>query len=209
MTGIIYIMTSSVTGLIKIGKTGVDNFQERMRSLEANGYYNVSGLKRYFAMKLNNYSQKEGLLHELFSKHRVGESELFALDFELAKELLLTFEGEIFYPKDLNKETKFSEVSKERKQNAMFSFYRKGLKNGDEIVFIKDKSIKAVVCGEREVLYEEQVLKLSPLTYNIFEQKNMLNASGAYQGASYFEYNGKKLTSLPDLDSKPKKQAPK
>jgi len=50
MKGIIYIMTTAVSGLIKIGQTGNANFQERMRFLEANGYYNVSGLKRFFAI---------------------------------------------------------------------------------------------------------------------------------------------------------------
>ena len=43
--GIIYIMSTAVPGLIKIGKTGTSNYQERMRALEANGYYNVAGLK--------------------------------------------------------------------------------------------------------------------------------------------------------------------
>lgn len=37
MKGIIYIMTTAVSGLIKIGKTGANNYQERMRNLEANG----------------------------------------------------------------------------------------------------------------------------------------------------------------------------
>jgi len=39
MKGIIYIMTIAVSGLVKIGQTGNGNFQERMRNLEANGYY--------------------------------------------------------------------------------------------------------------------------------------------------------------------------
>ncbi len=49
MKGIVYIMTTVVDGLIKIGQTGSQNYQERMRNLESNGYYNVSGLKRFFA----------------------------------------------------------------------------------------------------------------------------------------------------------------
>ncbi len=50
--GIIYVMTTTVSGLVKIGKSGAKNYQERMRFLEANGYYNVAGLKRYFAIEL-------------------------------------------------------------------------------------------------------------------------------------------------------------
>ena len=198
--GIIYIMTTAVSGLIKIGQTGTKNYSERMRFLEANGYSNVSGLKRFFAIELDDYSDKENLLKEIFSKHRVGDSELFALDYELVKQLLLSFDGKIIFPENLNKEKEFDKVSEVRNQSGLFSFYKKGLKNGDEIVFIQDKSIIVKVCGEREVEYDGQVWKLSPLTYKIFEEKNNLNTSGAYQGATYFEYNGKKLKDLPDIN---------
>lgn len=57
--GIIYIMTTAVSGLVKIGKTGTNNYPERMRFLEANGYYNVAGLKRLLAIELEDYDDKE------------------------------------------------------------------------------------------------------------------------------------------------------
>jgi hypothetical protein len=198
MKGIIYIMTTAVSGLIKIGQTGTDNYQERMRNLEANGYYNVAGLKRFFAIELEDYVEKEALLHDIFNKHRVGESELFALDQELIRQLLLSFEGKIIYPENVDQEKEFDEVSKVRRQGQRFSFYKKGLKDGDKILFSDDKKIIAKICGEREVEYGDQIWKLSPLTYKIYEQKGKLNTSGAYQGAAYFEYNGKKLKDLPD-----------
>ena len=199
MKGIIYIMTTAVSGLIKIGKTGTNNYQERMRNLEANGYYNVAGLKRFFAMELEDYTDKESLLHDIFNKHRVGESELFALDQELIRQLLLSFKGKIVYPENIDQEKEFDQVSEIRKQSNLFSFYKKGLKNGDEIVFKDDKHIIAKVIGEREVEYEGQVWKLSPLTYKLYEQRGELNNSGAYAGANYFKYKGTKLKDLPDI----------
>jgi len=199
MKGIIYIMTTAVSGLIKIGKTGTNNYQERMRNLEANGYYNVAGLKRFFAMELEDYADKESLLHDIFNKHRVGESELFALDQELIRQLLLSFKGKIIYPENIDQEKEFDQVSKVRKQSNLFSFYKKGLKNGDEIVFKDDEHIIAKVVGEREVEYEGQVWKLSPLTYKLYEERGELNNSGAYAGANYFKYKGKKLRDLPDI----------
>lgn len=196
--GVIYIMTTAVSGLIKIGQTGSANYQERMRFLENNGYYNVSGLKRFFAIELEDYSEKEHLLHEIFSKQQIGDSELFALDYDLVRQLLLSFEGKVVYPKDVKREVEFNEVTKARTQGARFSFYRKGLKNGDEIVFIDDKEITAKVVGEREVQYGGQTWKLSPLAYKLYEQRGELNTSGAYQGANYFLYQGKRLKDLPD-----------
>lgn len=196
--GIIYLMSTAVSGLVKIGKTGTANYQERMRFLEANGYYNTAGLKRYFAIELEDYDDKENLLHEIFSKHQVGTSELFALDQDLIRQLLLSFDGKVIYPEIVNKEKEFDEVATTRKQSALFSFYRKGLKDGDEVKFISDTSIIATVAGEREVEYGGQIWKLSPLTYKIFEDKGQLNSSGAYQGANYWQWNGKRLKDLRD-----------
>jgi T5orf172 domain len=201
--GIIYVMTTAVSGLIKIGQTGFNNYKERMRNLEGNGYCNVAGLKQYFAIEVADYIDKEKLLHEIFAKHRVGESELFALDFELIKQLLLSFEGKIIFPKELNlkeKEVEFEKVVKIRKQSERFSFFKKGLKIGYEIVFCEDKTIKAIVKSEREVEFDRQIWKLSPLVYSIYKERNKLNSSGAYQGANYFTFDNIKLTKLPDIN---------
>ena len=192
-------MTTAVSGLIKIGQTGTSNFQERMRFLEANGYSNVSGLRRFFAIELEDYKEKEALLHDIFNKHRVGESELFALDQELVRQLLLSFKGKIIYPENIDQEKEFDEVSKARTRGRLFSFYNKGLKNGDEIVFMRDKKIIANVVGEREVEYGGQIWRLAPLTYKLYEQRGELNAAGAYAGADHFQYKGTKLRDLPDV----------
>lgn len=196
--GVVYVMTTAVSGLVKIGKTGTNNYSERMRFLEANGYFNVAGLKKYFAIELEDYDDKEALLHEIFNKHQVGTSELFALDQELIKQLLLSFEGKIVYPEKIGKEEEFDAVTSARRRGALFSFYRKGIANGDEINFVDNPAIVAKVAGEREVEYGGQVWKLSPLTYKIYEDLGKLNTSGAYQGANYWQYQGRKLISIKD-----------
>ena len=198
--GIVYIMTTAVSGLIKIGKTGSSSYKERMRFLEGNGYNNVVGLKRFFAIELDDYDDKESLLHEVFSKHRVGSSELFALDEELVQQLLLSFDGNIIYPGAVDKDKEFDEVTESRKQSALFNFYEKGLRDGDVIVFSADKTIIATVAGAREVEYNGQIWKLSPLTRKIFEEKDQSNASGAYQGAAYWLYMGQKLKDIKDTN---------
>lgn len=106
--GIIYLMTTAVDGLIKIGKT--DNFEKRMGELERNGYHNVAGLKRAFAIKVQNYDQKEEMLHNIFSKSQVGNSELFTLDVDLAIQVLSSLDGDIVYPKE-NKQEIFIEAT--------------------------------------------------------------------------------------------------
>ena len=112
--GIIYIMTTVVPGLIKIGKTGLDSFENRMYQLEHNGYSNVTGLKRKFAIEVDDYGEKESLLHEIFGKSRVKDTELFALDVNLAVQLLSSFEGRQVFPSEVSKEEVFDEAAEFR-----------------------------------------------------------------------------------------------
>lgn len=196
--GIIYVMTTAVSGLVKIGKTTLDQFKNRMNYLEANGYYNVTGLSKFFAIEVTNYEEKETLLKEIFSKHRVAESELFALDKELVKELLLAFEGKVVYPENVNPEREFQQVAK-RRQGELFSFYKKGIQNGEIVTFIPDPTVQAKVVGEREVEYQGKTWKLSGLVRELFRARGQLNKSESYQGANYFSYQGKKLKDLPNV----------
>ena len=115
--GIIYIMTTVVPGLVKIGKTRFDNFESRMRTLENNGYRNITGLKREFAIVVDDYDEKEVLLGEIFSKSRVPNTELFALDVDLVVQLLSSFEGSQIYPENKSKEDSFEDATKARKIN--------------------------------------------------------------------------------------------
>lgn len=195
--GIIYIMTTTVTGLIKIGKTRSDQYEERMRYLENNGYWNITGLKRFFAISVDQYGDKEKLLHEIFSKSRVEDSELFALDPDLVMELMLAFAGDVVYPKSIDKEKEFEKVTI-RKQGETFNFFTRGIMEGEEITFKDDNSIVAKVVGEREVEYNGEIRKLSPLTREIYEKKGKLNQSGTYQGAAYWKYRGKILKDIPE-----------
>jgi hypothetical protein len=116
--GVLYCMTTVVPGLIKIGKTTVENFDSRMYSLERNGYSNVVGLKRHFAIEVVDYDEKETLLDEIFSKSRVPNTELFALDIDLVVQLLSSFDGKQIYPQSESKEKVFQKATRERKVKA-------------------------------------------------------------------------------------------
>lgn len=127
--GIIYIMTTVVPGLIKIGKTGSANYEQRMYQLEHNGYSNVTGLKRSFAIEVEEYEDKETLLHTIFEKSRVADTELFSLDVNIAKQLLSSFDGTVVFPKDESKEAIFEEAADNSKSllipDGTYTFERK------------------------------------------------------------------------------------
>ena len=113
--GIIYVMETVVPGLVKIGKTGSSNFEGRMYSLERNGYFNVVGLKRRFAIEVEDYDEKEAMLDEIFSKARVPNSELFALDIDLVIQLLSSFDGRQVYPETETREESFDQATEQRR----------------------------------------------------------------------------------------------
>lgn len=112
--GVLYCMTTVVPGLIKIGKTTAENFESRMYHLERHGYSNVVGLKRQFAIEVDDYSEKETLLDDIFSKSRVPNTELFALDIDLVVQLLSSFDGKQVYPKTESKKEIFKKATQER-----------------------------------------------------------------------------------------------
>ena len=192
--GVVYVMTTPFSGVIKVGKT--QSYEKRMGELERTGY-RFQKCDPFFAIELDNYDEKEKLLKEILKRYQV-DGELFAIEPELMEQLLLSFEGQVVYPKNIKKDKEFGEIAKIRKQGELFSFYKKGINEGDLISFIRDKNITAKVINEREVEYDNRIFKLSPLTRKIYEEKNKRNKSGAYQGASHWQYKGKKLKDLPD-----------
>ena len=113
--GIVYLMTTVVSGQIKIGKTGNEQFENRMKFLESNGYANITGLKREFAIEVDGYDEKDKLIHDIFSKSRIAGTELFALDIEVAKSLLSSLDGKQIYSKDKSKIEVFEESTEEIK----------------------------------------------------------------------------------------------
>ncbi|MCR5743296.1 MAG: GIY-YIG nuclease family protein [Lachnospiraceae bacterium] len=137
--GIIYIMTSVVPGLIKIGKT--DNFESRMYNLEHNGYCNVTGLKRTFAIEVDDYAEKEIMLHTIFDKSRLQDTELFALDVNIAVQLLSSFDGTVIYPKTETKADIFESATDNGQgklvPNGIYTFEKKKKSDNNKLVKAK------------------------------------------------------------------------
>lgn len=129
-TGIIYIMSTAVKGLIKIGKTQTNQFETRMNHLESNGYFNVVGLKREFAIEVEEYDKKEALLHEVFGRNQVGGSELFSVDLDLAKQLMSSFKGKVIYPKNETQEEIFDSATADKESTFFLSKKHKANDNG-------------------------------------------------------------------------------
>lgn len=158
--GIIYIMTTAVPGLIKIGKTGINNFEQRMYNLEHDGYRNVTALKRAFAIEVDDYDAKEALLHTIFEKSQVSDTELFALDVNVAIQLLSSFEGKVVYPKTETKEEIFTGATENTHgkliPNGTYMFKRKKKSDNNKLVHAT-----AVINNGRWTLLKGSVVGIS------------------------------------------------
>ena len=67
---------------------------------------------------------------------------------------------------------------------------------GLEINFIDDPDIVAKVVSDNEVEFEGKRWKLSPLTREIQTRRGKVNASGAYSGAYWWEFDGIRLSDV-------------
>ncbi len=194
--GIIYIMTTSVNGLIKIGKT--DNFKNRMQILEQNGYWNVSGLKRFYAVRVNDYDKKEKLIHTMFSKSQVSNSELFALDKQIAKELLESFDGEQIYPEintsKPNPKAKKSKKTAPTEKSRVSRLFLKdiGIPKGATLSYVDDPSITCTVVDAAKNIVEYNGSKFSLSGFVKF----LKNDGQQYRGSLHLMYKGKRLTQI-------------
>ena len=181
--GIIYLMTTVVSGLIKIGKTGNEQFENRMRFLESNGYANITGLKRVFAIEVDEYDDKEKLIHDIFSKSRISNTELFALDIEIAKSLLASLDGKQIYPKDKTKKEVFEESTEEIKLKTDTGFIPdgeyflnrniKGFGKVNGKAIVKDgvfTLLKGSICGDTGNGYIPSIRKNAKIYNNILQE---------------------------------------
>ena len=182
--GIIYIMKTAVPGLIKIGKTGSTSFEQRMYHLEHNGYRNVTALKRAFAIEVDDYADKEVMLQKIFEKSRLSDTELFALDINLAIQLLSSFEGIVIYPKTETKKEIFGDATDNSTgkliPNGTYKFQRK--KKSDN----KTIRAKAVVDNGRWTLIKGSIL-------GITEDVGVSQKAKAVRATMPIDSNGKLL----------------
>lgn len=175
--GIFYVCSTAIPYLVKIGKSGTTNFEERMRKLEKDGYNNANALKRQFAIEVDNYDEKEKLLDAVLSKIQIRgtTSELFALDIELAKQLLSSLKGTPIYPVGVASEEVFegaTEAVKVNEEEAEEKETKKSkpkldwmmtleiVKTGDVLYCKKKPTEKGAVTSSAKIKYNGKTISL-------------------------------------------------
>lgn len=209
--GYVYVLTnpSFKEDWVKIGKS------KRLPDVRSKELDNTSvpvPYEVYATLKTAKYNEAEKFIHRMIgllnSVLRIRDNrEFFNIKREDAAGILeqlaeLIDDAEVEYWNQGIRvfASEYREVNGKRKRGDLFSFYEKGLKDGDEIRFTADNSITAIVSGERCVEFENKKdWLLSPLALELYTRRNEQRPSGAYQGAAHFTYNGTKLVDLPSV----------
>ena len=175
--GYVYIMTTAVNGIIKIGQSK-DWTARCKEQLEENGYKNMNGLKTFFVVEVPDMDEYEGTMHDIFRESRVisrkengkdTATELFAVDKYRAKRVLEKM-GKQVCPEITDKNTK-SQNNQEEKENNTYTLKDIGIKTGD-ILIAKDFGIKVSVenvdrkAGDKVKYLGEERIKFNYKTPN-------------------------------------------
>lgn len=212
-------MTTAVPGLIKIGKTGSENFEQRMYNLEHDGYRNVTALKRSFAIEVEDYDEKEAMFHTIFEKSRVSDTELFALDVNIVTQLLSSFDGVVVFPKTETKSEVFDTAVDNAKgkllPNGTYTFQRKK-KSDNKVVkatavieFGRWTLLKGSVLGIVEdvgVSQKAKTLRMSmPIDGkgNLLEDTELGECSPSFAGSIVMNQSNNGWTDWKDKDGNP------
>lgn len=205
--GYVYILTnpSFREDWIKIGKSirPVD-----IRSKELDNTAVPLPFEIYATMKTAQYDKVEKHMHKTIDRLtnlRIRKTrEFFNIKPEVALDILrdiaeITPDAEVVLYKDnkpiepASQSSKLcaGEVSLVPRQSR-FCFSIVGIKVGEPLIFIPT-GIEVRVASDNTIEYEGKEYKLSPFVREFIPVKN---TSGAYQGALFFSYKGKRLTEM-------------
>lgn len=189
--GYIYIMTNpALKDMVKIGYAkDVEQRRQQLSTTALPYEYDV------YATYETSGNLEDKKLHKLIDnlnpELRVSKNrEFFIMDPEDAYELL---EAIAIISDSAGKLKKYKKNEKKAAEQASkrpsINFYKCGLKDGDELIYIEDPSVKVYVQGEHKVLYNEELTSLSAIVKELKHAKSI-------SGIPYFTYKGKNLSEI-------------
>lgn len=188
--GYIYIMTNpALNDMVKIGYAADVEVRRQQLSTTALPYeYEV------YATYETSGNLEDKKLHKLIDNLnpdlRVSKNrEFFIMSPEDAYELL---EAIATISDSRSRLKRIKAVDKKKTEQLVrrpsINFVKCGLKDGDELVYIEEPSIKVTVKGEHKVLYNDELTSLSAIVKNI--------KGYPVSGPAFFSFNGELLTTI-------------
>jgi hypothetical protein len=204
--GYVYVLTnpSFKEDWVKIGKS---SREINVRSKELSNTAVPLDYEVYATLRTEKYNEAEKLIHrsiDRISDLRINQKREF---FNIAPEKaygilcdvkeLLGDEAEVkLYGDNIAVTSGDGKTLSKVTRGERFDFFKKGIRVGEIITFIDDPKITAVVASNRQVLFEEKLWYLSPLTRELYDRRSEGTPSGSFQGPLYFLYNNKRLIDI-------------
>ena len=192
--GIIYVLTNpAMPGYVKIGQT--TNLERRIKEHDKTNV--PAPFKCVFAAEVDDFKKIEKLLHDAFADTRSRKNrEFFEIDEQRAISALQIAKGKDVTPgKDIAKDAESlralekAEKRREKRERLKFSLIK--LKPGDEISYLKDSKIKAIIVDDRKIKFKGENMSLFKATMTLLKRDGKYWKS--VQGAQYWEYDGETL----------------
>jgi T5orf172 domain len=188
---IVYLATNdAMPGLVKIGRTSGD-IAARISELS-----NTSvplPFELFLAVVVPESVALERKLHQLFSENRVNQRrEFFRVEPErvaLAISIGGYPEASAVAPQVDADDEEALERSKERRPKIRLSAL--GINEGATLTFSRDESVTAVVVSNGKVMFQGQVMSLSPAAQKALQDRG--NAAPSVSGAGYWMFEGELL----------------
>lgn len=201
--GYVYILTNSSfkEDWVKIGKSirPVD-----VRSKELDNTAVPLPFEIFATMKTAKYSEVEKLVHKTIDRLtdlRIRQNREFfnvppQVAFDIFNDIAQTIDDAqvVLYHENKPLIEEKTPKTKRKMLRSRFKFSMCGINIGEKVTFIPT-GLEVKVATDDSVEYEGRIYKLSPFV-GTFMPPEKLNASGAYQGAKYFMYNGRVLDDL-------------
>lgn len=202
--GYVYILTnpSFKEDWVKIGKSSrpVD-----IRSKELDNTAVPLPFEIFATMKTCKFNEVEKLVHKTIDRLtdlRIRQNREFfnvapQMALDIFRDIAMTIDDAevILYHENkpvINNATPVS--TKREAKRSRFKFSMCDIKIGEQITFVPTNLV-VKVASDDSIEYEGRIYKLSPFV-GTFMPEDKRNASGAYQGAKYFSYNGRILDDL-------------
>lgn len=187
MNEIIYILINeAMPGYIKIGKT--TDLEQRIRSLDTTG--TPLPFECFYACTVQDSSFVERQLFDAFLDNRVRSSrEFFEISPERAVAILKLVEIENVTPKKdfVESEEDQKAINEAKIRRTIFNFAMVDIPIGAELIFSRDKNIRAKVIDNRSIEYNGEMTSLSTSAQKI------LSVDYGVAGTDYWMYEGETL----------------
>ncbi len=171
MTEIVYLLTNEAfPKFVKIGKTTAD-MSNRLRNLYSTGV--PFPFECELAVEVEDAGAVEDALHRALKVQRVNPSrEFFEVDSADLKPLLRLLGTEIKIAKSVETDEEGEKAARRyRNRRPDLDFEEMGLKAGDQLSFLRDRSVVVTIVDNKNVDHDGDTVSLTHVTKKVFNGK--------------------------------------